>query len=75
MTKYLTEHKVRKLARKRTADSGVGQFASEYGINANQLSNYLSGYLPRCPPKLQEALGITRRMVYVELDHPNDGEF
>ena len=72
MSKYLTEHKVRKLARKRMVDSGMRDFAEEYGINYNQLSNYLAGSLPRCPPKLQEALGIKRVAVYREIDHPSD---
>lgn len=70
--KYLTEHKVRKLANKRVGNTPLSVFAREHGINANSLSNYLSGYMSRCPPPLQKALGIKRFVVYRDIDHPDD---
>jgi hypothetical protein len=72
MAKYLTETKVRKLAKKKVGDTPLLTFSREHNINANSLSNYLSGYLPRCPPGLQEALGIKRFIVYRDIDHPED---
>jgi hypothetical protein len=72
MPKYLTETKVRKLANKRVGETPILVFARDHGINANSLSNYLSGYLPRCPPGLQQALGLRRFTVYADLDHPED---
>jgi hypothetical protein len=68
MAKYLTENKVRKLANK-TVTGPLAAYASQHGINPNQLSNYLSGYLPRCPPALQEALGLERVTLYREIDN------
>lgn len=70
--KYLTEHKVRKLAIERVGNTPISVFARSHGINSNSLANYLSGYLPRCPPPLQEALGIKRFTVYRNIDHPDD---
>lgn len=73
MPKYLTEHKVRKLAQKVIGDKPLVTFTREHpGINANSLANYLSGYLPRCPPGLQEALGLERVAMYREIEHPGD---
>jgi hypothetical protein len=68
MPKYISEGKVRRQAEKLVGNTAVTAWAKEHGVNASQLSNYLTGYLPTCPPKLQQILGIRRVTVYEEVN-------